>query len=614
MSLLLSANKIQKTVGSKQLFDDLSLGIYANEKIGLIGPNGSGKSTLLKIFSAEDTADEGEISFRKNLNVAVVHQDTHFQGDISAQQFIVDDMLKKGLDELEAEVAAAMSLSLAGFLDTEVQVSDLSGGWKKRLAIARAMAYDPELLILDEPTNHMDWDGIFWLESWLKSFKNTFIVVSHDREFLNQVTNRTIEINPLYQSGYLSFNCSYQKFLDEKDKYIQAQMTLQESLSNKARREVEWLRAGVKARTTKSQSRINEAHNLLEHLGNVKDRNRSATIKTRLEIDSTERRTKKLIEFKKLSVGYSPDAPLIKDLEMILGPKSCIGLLGDNGSGKSTLLKAVMNDDAILSGEIFKADDLKIVYFDQRREQLPQDINLIQFLGDGSDYMIFKGQSVHVAAYASRFLFASDKMQLKISQLSGGEQARLLIAKLLLNPADVLILDEPTNDLDIETIQILEETISQFEGLAILVSHDRTFLSELCEKFLAIQGDGNWATYAAVDQWIKVRKKKDEGRSRSKGSSSGAKPTEAVKALEALEAEPLKSKAKLSYKEKQALQTIESDIAKAEKELELITAKLSDPSVIEDRQKFIDTSKDVQKLQDRVDQLYAFWEDLESRS
>lgn len=611
MSLLLSANKIQKTVGSKQLFDDLSLGIYANEKIGLIGPNGSGKSTLLKIFSAEDTADEGEISFRKNLNVAVVHQDTHFQGDISAQQFIVDDMLKKGLDELEAEVAAAMSLSLAGFLDTEVQVSDLSGGWKKRLAIARAMAYDPELLILDEPTNHMDWDGIFWLESWLKSFKNTFIVVSHDREFLNQVTNRTIEINPLYQSGYLSFNCSYQKFLDEKDKYIQAQMTLQESLSNKARREVEWLRAGVKARTTKSQSRINEAHNLLEHLGNVKDRNRSATIKTRLEIDSTERRTKKLIEFKKLSVGYSPDAPLIKDLEMILGPKSCIGLLGDNGSGKSTLLKAVMNDDAILSGEIFKADDLKIVYFDQRREQLPQDINLIQFLGDGSDYMIFKGQSVHVAAYASRFLFASDKMQLKISQLSGGEQARLLIAKLLLNPADVLILDEPTNDLDIETIQILEETISQFEGLAILVSHDRTFLSELCEKFLAIQGDGNWATYAAVDQWIKVRKKKDEGRSRSKGSSSGAKPTEA---LEALEAEPLKSKAKLSYKEKQALQTIESDIAKAEKELELITAKLSDPSVIEDRQKFIDTSKDVQKLQDRVDQLYAFWEDLESRS
>ena len=597
MSLLLSINKIQKTLGSKLLFENLSLGIFAHEKIGLIGPNGSGKSTLLKIMAGYDTPDAGEVSPRKNLEIALVAQDTHFQEDISAKDFIIKTLMEKQQDSLYAEVQAATFLSMTGFSDPEVSVSALSGGWKKRLAIARALAHEPELLILDEPTNHMDWDGLLWLESWLKSYKGSFILVSHDREFLNQVTNRTIEINPLYANGYLSYNCSYGKFLEEKDKYIQAQMTLQESLSNKARREVEWLRAGVKARTTKSQSRIQEAHQLLEQLETVKDRNRSTQSKTRLEIDATERKTKKLIELKSVSVGYDVREPLVQNINLILGPKQCLGLLGDNGSGKTTLLKAIAQDQHILAGSLFRAEDIRIVYFDQKREKLPQDINLMQFLGDGSDYVIFKGQSVHVAAYASRFLFTSEKMQLKISQLSGGEQARLLIAQLLLSPADVLILDEPTNDLDIETIEVLEDTLSQFEGLILLVSHDRTFMSKLCQKFLGLRGAGEWATYASIDQWLKNKK---------------SHQVESYK-----EKQPLQNteiKVKMSYKEKQQLQTIEQDIALAEEELLKATTQLEDPQVFQDKDRLFEATALVTEKQNKVDELYELWQVLEEKA
>lgn len=616
MSLLLSVNKIQKTMGSKLLFENLSLGIFANEKIGLIGPNGSGKSTLLKVISSLETPDNGEVSPRKGLTISMVAQDTHFATDISAQSFIVNDLIDKGQEALQAEVQAAMYLSITGFTNPKIKVSDLSGGWKKRLAIARALAYEPELLILDEPTNHMDWEGILWLEGWLKSYKGSFILVSHDREFLNQVTNRTIEINPLYQDGYLSYDCNYQKFLLEKEQYIQSQMALQDSLSNKARREVEWLRAGVKARTTKSQSRIQEAHQLLEQLEMIKGRNRVAQSKTRLEIDDTERKTKKLLEFKSLSVGYSQNSILVKDLDLILGPKMCLGLLGDNGSGKSTLLKSIIDESTIQSGSVFKAEDIKVVYFDQKRDQLPTDINLMQFLGDGSDYVIFKNQSVHVAAYASRFLFSSEKMQLKIAQLSGGEQARLLIAKLLLQPADVLILDEPTNDLDIETIEVLEETLRQFEGLVILVSHDRAFLTALCDQFLALNGQasGQWATYASVEQWLGARKKMQNEAQKSVVDIEGKRSQTASGLASKSEAAPKAEKVKMSYKEKLQLQTIEEDIAKAETSLQVATSKLEDPNIFQNKDEFLKVSSEVQDLQNKVDELYQLWETLEAKS
>ncbi len=601
MSLLVSVNKLQKTMGSKQLFDGLSFGVSERERVGLLGPNGSGKSTLLKILAGLETPDEGEVAQSKNVKIAYVSQDEVFPEEQNVLEVAVQHLTETKMDDMEAQVQASMYLSIVGFEDLSQKVKSLSGGWRKRLNLAIAFSQEPDLLILDEPTNHMDWDGILWLENWLKSYKKSFLLVSHDRAFLNSLCNKTMEINRLYKDGYLAFDCGYEKFLERKQEYIQAQISLQDSMSNKARREVEWLRAGVKARTTKSRSRINEAHELLDQLAEVKSRNRSAKAKVRLEIDSAGKLSKKLVEMKGLSVAYD-DNCLVRNLDLTLGPKTCLGLLGSNGSGKTSLLKVIEGQAKNYTGDLFKADGLQIVYFDQKRHTLPQDQDLVEYLGDGSDHALFKGESVHVAAYASRFLFPSEKMKLKISQLSGGEQARLLLAKILLQPADVLILDEPTNDLDIDSIEVLEETLAQFDGLVLLVSHDRYFLSGLCHQYLALDGGGGWTLYSDLNQWLKSenKKSKDSSHSETKVKSSAPKPHN--------------KKVKLSYKEKRQLETIETDIEKAENELSAAQATLENPEVFSDHKKMQEASQVVQDKQEKVDELYQLWTMLEEKS
>lgn len=599
MDLLLSVKSISKTMGSKQLFDSLSFGIFEGEKIGLIGPNGAGKSTLLKLLARQEIPDEGEVNHRKNLTVSFVNQDPKFGENQTALEILKKQVVESlAIDAIEAEVQASIYLGSAGFEDFDQKASRLSGGWKKRLAIARALIVEPDLLILDEPTNHMDWDGILWLEEQLRKFKKALLIVSHDRAFLNKSTNRTIEINRLYRDGYLSFNVEYQKFLEKKEEYVQAQLALQQSLSNKARREVEWLRAGVKARTTKSRARIEKAHDLLETLEDVKSRNLASKERTKIEIDSSGRKTKKLLEVRDLKIFYD-DLTLVDHLEFTFSPRSCIGVLGKNGSGKTSLLKVLSQKSENYSGDLFWAEDLKVVYFDQKREDLPGGQTLMEFLGDGSDYVLFKDKSLHVAAYANRFLFSSDKMNLKISQLSGGEQARVLIAKLLLQPADVLILDEPTNDLDIETIEILEETISSFEGLVLLVSHDREFLKNLCQRYLALDGQGGWSFYTDLNHWLR--------------DLSGGKKLESGQEESSKAKGAPKQKVKLSYKDKKALETIEEDILKAEDKLSQAQERLSSPEIASNHEKLQAASEDVGRYQDQVDQLYLLWEELEEK-
>lgn len=630
MAPLVSLNQIQMTMGSKLLFEDLSLGFFENERIGLIGPNGAGKSTLLKIIGSLEKPDSGDVNVRKGLNISYLTQKTEFDETLTVSQHIVTHLISKfKMDEVQADVQAAIYLSIAGFESLEQTISDLSGGWRKRLAIATCMAEEPELFILDEPTNHMDWDGILWLEDWLKDYKKAFILVSHDRMFLNSLTNRTIEINPLYAQGYLSFNVPYYEFLEKKEEYIQTQMTLQKTLSNKARREVEWLRAGVKARTTKSSARMKEAYELIDQLAEVKSRNVSGQRLTRLEIDSTQRKTKKIYEIKNLNVGYE-DQVLIKDLNLVLGPKYCLGIIGQNGSGKTTLLKTLQSPQKALSGTIKVAEDLKVIYFDQKREQLPQDINLMQYLGDGGDQVVFKGKSMHVASYASRFLFSSEKMNLKIEQLSGGEQARLLIAKLFLNPADVFILDEPTNDLDIDTIEIIENTLNDFEGLVILVSHDRKFMEQICNNYLVLEGNGAWATYADINQWLhkKFNSKNvipntpaDKNISKIPSKDAASTLTSFDKSLSQdtvstpsiSQAENNLPKKKLSYNDKKQLETIEADIEKAEKRLIEANTLLEGFEDFQNKEELNKKIEAVTKSQAEIDRLYALWDDLESR-
>ena len=570
--------------------------------MGLLGPNGAGKSTLLRIIAGLEPTDSGETSYRKGLRMAYVPQEQTFNDSLPISQVAKALLEGTGMDPYESEIQSQIYLSLVGFEDSSVITGTLSGGWKKRLSLAVAFAQEPDLLLLDEPTNHMDWDGILWLENYLNSYKNSFILISHDRTFLDNTCNQTMEINPLYRDGYLSFKGGYEEFLKKKEEYAQAQLNLQDTLSNKARREVDWLRAGVKARTTKSNARAKEAYELLDELSAVSSRNRSGQSKVRLEIDSSGKRSKKFIDLKGVDIAYG-DNRLIHQLNLTLGPKTCIGLLGENGSGKTSLIKAITGQEDNYSGTIEKADGLNVIYFDQKREALPQDVDLIQYLGDGSDYTIFKNQSIHVASYASRFLFSSDKMKLKISQLSGGEQARLLIAKVLLQPADVIILDEPTNDLDINSIEVLEESLQGFNGLVILVSHDRYFLSQLCQKYLALEGQGSWQIYPDLFQWLKASKSSGDPNKKENES-----PRESANKNQSRVSKP-----KLSYKEKRQLETIEQDIEVAEQELEEAQLALTESYGATDPALSNQCLETLKLKQQQVDKLYKFWEDIEKK-
>lgn len=599
MAILLSVNKLSKNVGAKSLFEELSFGVDEREKIGLIGPNGSGKSTLLSLLAKIDEADEGEVTYKRNLNLSFVPQIDNHPEELS----IIEHSTNKVQEKLnnsrdEAEIFAATYLSITGFEDTEAKISTLSGGWLKRLSLAIAIATEPELLILDEPTNHMDWDGILWLEGFLKTFKQSFILVSHDRSLLENTTNRIIEINPAFQNGFLSYDLGYSEYLEKKAEYLEAQQNLQSSMANKARRETEWLRAGVKARTTKSRSRMNEAHQLIDDLSSLNTKNMSAHAKVSLEIDATGRKTKKLIELKNLSVGYGQEN-LIDDLSLILGPKQCFGLLGHNGSGKTSLLKTLSGELSPTGGSVYTANDLKIVYFEQKRSDLPQEESLVQYLGSGSDYVTFKDQSIHVASYASKFLFASDRLNMPIKKMSGGEQARLLIAKLFLSPADVLILDEPTNDLDIKTISILEDIITSFKGLILLVSHDRSFLSSVCTHYLALDGCGEAVFYADVAQWLKA-------------SMGGNKKNIIANSKSESTSQP-KTKVKLSYKDKKFLEDIEGIILTEEESMSKFNADLESIVSSGDSGKIQELSIVISNQQAKIDKLYERWDKLNAQ-
>ena len=319
----------------------------------------------------------------------------------------------------------------------------------------------------------------------------------------------------------------------------------------------------------------------------------------KLEIESTNRLSKKLIELKALSIAHGENC-LVKDLDLLLGPKTRLGLLGSNGSGKTSLLKVLAKQASNHTGQLYHADELRIVYFDQKRESLPQDVDLLHYLGDGADSVIFRERATSVAAYASRLLFPSEKMKLRIEHLSGGEQARLLIGKLLLQPADVLILDEPTNDLDIDSIEVLEEILSQFPGLVILVSHDRYFLSRLCDKYLGLENTESWAMYADLDQWLKQSLQNKPATTKGEGTE---KPRTQ---------QQLKNKPKLSYKDKRQMETLEQDLETAEAELAEAVAKLEDPEINSDQAKLSECSKIMEQKQARVDELYAFWEKVEA--
>jgi ATP-binding cassette subfamily F protein uup len=595
MALLASCTGLSKSFGSRPLFSGIALGISEGERLGLIGPNGAGKSTLLKILAGRLDSDEGSVSLRRNTRVGYVPQQAEFPEGKTALEIITAAIAEERLEDAERASRINLTLGRAGFTNGDMRTDSLSGGWLRRLAIARELAVNPDLLFLDEPTNHLDIEGILWLEKLLINAPFASVVVSHDRYFLDNVVSGMAEIDRAYPEGIFRVPGNYSKFLEKKEEFLLAQTSRQESLANIVRREVEWLRRGAKARTGKSRARTDEAGRLIAELSDL-DR-RTAKGVTRIDFTATERRTKRLISVEGIARSLG-GRTLFSDLSFTLSPGVRLGLLGLNGTGKTTLLRILAGETQPDSGRVECADALRIVYFDQARERLDPTQTLREGLGGHGDHVIFRGQTIHVAGWAKRFLFDSGQLDRPISSLSGGEQARVLIARLMLQPADVLLLDEPTNDLDITTLEVLEDSLTDFPGALALVTHDRFMLDRISNIVLGLDGQGGAQMFADYWQWEREQ--------------TAPKPQKTEKPAAAPKAAPA-GKKKLSYLEAREWEGMEARILEGEQALEAIRAEMQSPEVASDGMRLHDCYNRLQAAEAAVATLYARWAELEEK-
>jgi ATP-binding cassette subfamily F protein uup len=595
MALLESCSALSKSFGSRTLFENISLGISEGERLGLIGRNGSGKTTLLRILAGQLESDSGEISMRRNARVGYVPQETDFPEGLTAAEIVAGAIAGERLDEMERSARVNVALGRAGFADGAARVESLSGGWRRRLAIARELAPQPDLLFLDEPTNHLDIEGILWLEKLLTTASFASVVVSHDRYFLDTVVNDMAELDRAYPDGIFRVEGSYSQFLEKKEEFLTARATRQESLSNKVRREIEWLRRGAKARTGKSRARIDQAGRLIRELSDLESRGPKGV--AGIDFTATDRRTKRLISVEGVSKALG-GRELFGDLTFALTPGSRLGLVGLNGTGKTTLLRMLAGELDPDSGRIERAAALRTVYFDQAREQLDQAQTLRQGLGAHGETVVFRDRPMHVAGWAKRFLFDSGQLDRPIASLSGGEQARVLIARLMLEPADVLLLDEPTNDLDIPTLEVLEESLLDFPGALVMVTHDRYLLDRISTAVLGLDGQGGARLYADYWQWEQDRLTQKQAKPE--------KPAAAAKAAAAA------GKKKLSYLESREWEQMEERILEAEAEAEDLRREMQSPEAVSDGPRLAACYEKLQEADARVAALYARWAELEA--
>jgi ATP-binding cassette subfamily F protein uup len=595
MALLESCTDLAKSFGSRQLFGGISLGISEGERLGLIGPNGSGKSTLLKILSGRMEPDSGTVSMRRNTRIGYVPQDAIFEDGHTAEEILAAAIAGEHLDQLEHAARVNQALGRAGFTDGAVRTETLSGGWKRRLAIARELARQPDLLFLDEPTNHLDIEGILWLEKLLASAAFASVVVSHDRYFLENVVSDMAEIDRVYPQGIFRVEGRYSQFLEKKEEFLLAQANRQEALANKVRREVEWLRRGPKARTGKSRARIDDAGRLIRELADLEARGPKGT--AAIDFTVTGRRTKRLISVEDLAKNLG-GRTLFREVAFTLSPGTRLGLLGLNGTGKTTLLRILAGELQPDAGRVERAEGLRTVYFDQAREQLDPAETLRQGLGAHGDYVIFRDRPVHVAGWAKRFLFDAGQLDRPIASLSGGEKARVLMARLMLAPADLLLMDEPTNDLDIPTLEVLEDSLTEFTGALVLVTHDRYLLDRVCTAVLGLDGQGGAGLFADYWQWEQARV-----------------PVQRVEKVAApvKTPAPATGKKKLSYLEAREWEGMEARVLEAEQKVEELRAAMQAPDVVSDGARLQEIYQRLQAAEVRVEELYARWAELEGK-
>ena len=609
MATLVSAYQLSKSFASKTLFQNISFAIETGEHIGLIGPNGAGKSTLLSLLSKQQSADSGQISFSNQLRLAYLKQkpeftleETIFEALLSA----VDDPYDG--DNMQLTFELISKLELDQFPDgTDKKVSELSGGWQKKVALARELMKRPNLLLLDEPTNHLDLESILWLEDFLnKNLEIALLIVTHDRRFLQNTCKVIFDLDPKLPQGLLRTNGSYAQHLENKMQLLDAQKKLEEKKRNTMSIEKDWLARGPQARLTKQKARIERAYDLIDEVGKLTNQNRQTNLN--IDFGQTEKGPKKLMAAEKAQKSFQ-DHLLFKNFTATIRPGHRYGLIGPNGCGKSTLLKCLMGTEPVDEGMMFVNDDIDVSYFEQGKDHIDPKIPVLKAICPEGDYVHLQGQPVFARSYLSRFNFRTQQMDMPVGQLSGGELSRLILAKLMLKTSHVLILDEPTNDLDVETLETLSDCLKDYNGAVILVSHDRYFMDQNCDVIWAFDTNQHEIlTFADTFQWEDWYQATQKKIIQAAGQSSGLNS----KNSSDKSSEPKKKG--LSNKEKIEFDQMEANIAQAEKKLSSLQSDLVKPETQSQFAELAKITTEIAETEKKIEALFKRWEELTAKN
>jgi len=606
VGIVLSVQELGHAFGARPLFEGVSFTLGDGDRVGLIGPNGAGKSTLLRIVAGELGADRGTVAPRGGLRVGYLPQTPAFAAGATVREAVADGLPPPARAHGDGEARVGELLAKLGLDDAaagaDAPVQRLSGGWRKRVAIGRALAAEPELLLLDEPTNHLDVAGILWLERLLAAARFATLTVTHDRLFLQRVANRILELDRRNAGGLLDVAGDYATYVERKAEAMAAQEQREQALRNRLRRETEWLRRGPPARTTKQAARIQRAGELAAEVGELATRNTVRGVG--IELAPSGRKPRRLVEARGLGQRYG-GRPIFRGVDLFIGPGTRVAILGPNGCGKSTLLRALTGVEAPAEGEVIRADGLEVATFEQGRESLDPTLSPADTVCPDGDFVQLRGTRVHRHGYLERFLFRPEQMAQPVGRLSGGEQSRLLIARLMLRPANVLVLDEPTNDLDLPTLAVLEDALTGFDGAVLLVTHDRYFLDQVATQILAFDTrpghEGEVSAFADLAQWEAWE---------AEARRSQTAPARPARREEASSPSPRK---KLSFTEQHEFDRLEAKIADAEAKLAALEAQCARPEGASDAARLVELVAEIASARAEVDRLFDRWAELETK-
>ncbi len=597
---LISVRNISISYFETPLLDDVSLHIERNERICLLGRNGSGKSTLMKIITDDVAADSGEIIFQKGTKVSYLPQEIP---DIPGKN--VSDITASGLEvgTGEKDLKTRKALSLLG-LDGEQLYSELSGGMKRKALMARAIVSDPDVLLLDEPTNHLDINGILWLEEFLLRFRGSILFVTHDRSLLKKLATRIVEMD---RGTLVPYNCDYETYLRRRGERLEAEEKQWENFDKKLAEEEVWIRQGIQGRRTRNEGRVRALKKMREERRNRRER----VGKANLKIEESDRSGNDVIKAKNISFAYDNNR-IVNKLTTFVQRGDRIGLIGPNGSGKTTLLHLLLKEIEPQEGTVKHGANLEIAFFDQLRASLDEEKTVGQNVADEGDYVIQNGRKRHVINYLSDFLFTRDRVKSKVKVLSGGERNRLLLSRLFCKGSNVLVLDEPTNDLDIETLELLEERIQEYSGTVFLVSHDRTFLDNVVTASYVLPGDGTITEIAGgYGAWERLAG--ETGREKGKGERGRKSNQSSVISNQEKEKQQKRPKLrKITYKEQMELKELPGKIEILEKYQTELHDLMTDPGFYKQTGEVIaKTTEELKQIETELEAAYARWEKLE---